>query len=62
MRRLGMDLKASAEERSDYTAVTEWVEDGDHNLYLVGRPTSRFVIPGTNPLERLNRGSSAAPR
>jgi|GEM_PF-819528 hypothetical protein len=35
-RSLGMDLAASSKERSDYTAVTEWVEDSDHNLYLVG--------------------------
>ena len=35
-RRAGMDLAASAKERSDYTTLVEWVEDGDHNLYLVG--------------------------
>jgi phage terminase large subunit-like protein len=35
-RRVGMDLNASAKERSDYTAATEWVEDSEHNLYLVG--------------------------
>ncbi len=35
-RRIGMDLNASAKERSDYTAAVEWVEDSDHNLYLVG--------------------------
>ncbi len=35
-RRAGMDLNASASERADYTALVEWVEDADHNLYLVG--------------------------
>jgi Terminase RNaseH-like domain len=35
-RRAGMDLAASASERSDYTAVVEWVEDERHNLYFVG--------------------------
>ena len=36
MRRVGMDLNASSKERSDFTAATKWVEDSDHNLYLVG--------------------------
>jgi hypothetical protein len=36
VRRAGMDLNASASERADYTALVEWVEDADHNLYLVG--------------------------
>ncbi|MGO9205360.1 MAG: phage terminase large subunit [Candidatus Limnocylindrales bacterium] len=35
-RRIGMDLNASASTRADYTAVVEWVEDADHNLYFVG--------------------------
>ena len=35
-RRAGMDLNASASERADYTALVEWVEDADHNLYFVG--------------------------
>lgn len=35
-RRMGMDLASSANERSDYTAAVEWVEDDDGNLYLVG--------------------------
>lgn len=35
-RRAGMDLNASSSERADYTAVVEWLEDADRNLYLVG--------------------------
>jgi hypothetical protein len=35
-RRVGMDLNASSAERADYTAVVEWVEGADHNLYFVG--------------------------
>lgn len=35
-RRAGMDLAAGIKERSDYTAVAEWVEDAEHNLYVVG--------------------------
>lgn len=35
-RRAGMDLAAGTKERSDYTAVTEWLEDAEHNLYFVG--------------------------
>jgi predicted phage terminase large subunit-like protein len=35
-RRAGMDLNASSSERADFTAVVEWVEDADHNLYFVG--------------------------
>jgi hypothetical protein len=35
-RRAGMDLNASASERADYTALVEWVEDAEHNLYFVG--------------------------
>ncbi len=35
-RRLGMDLNASAKERSDYTAVVECVEGADHTLTFVG--------------------------
>jgi hypothetical protein len=33
-RRVGMDLNASSSERADYTAVVEWVEDANHNLYF----------------------------
>jgi len=36
VRRAGLDLNASASERADHTALVEWVEDPDHNLYLVG--------------------------
>lgn len=35
-RRVGMDLAASAKERSDFTSLVEWVEDGAGNLYLCG--------------------------
>lgn len=42
VRRAGMDLAASKSERSDYTAVVEWAEDGDHNLYLVGAWRARL--------------------
>ena len=35
-RRVGVDLAASARERADYTAVVEWVEDANGNLYLCG--------------------------
>jgi hypothetical protein len=35
-RRAGMDLNASSSERADHTAVVEWVEDENNNLYLVG--------------------------
>lgn len=34
--RVGMDLNASSSTRADYTAVGEWMEDADHNLYFVG--------------------------
>lgn len=36
LRRVGLDLNASTNERSDYTAAVETVEDADHNLYVVG--------------------------
>ncbi len=36
VRRVGVDLNASSSERSDYTAVVEFVEAADHTLYLVG--------------------------
>jgi hypothetical protein len=36
IRRAGLDLNASASERADFTAVAEWIEDADRNLYLVG--------------------------
>jgi predicted phage terminase large subunit-like protein len=35
-RRVGVDLAVVANERSDYTAAVEWVEDADLNLYMVG--------------------------
>jgi hypothetical protein len=35
-RRVGVDLNASSSERADYTAAVEWVEDDQHNLYMVG--------------------------
>ena len=35
-RRAGVDLAASSTERSDYTALVEWWEDAELNLYLVG--------------------------
>lgn len=41
-RRLGMDLASSSKERSDYTAVVEWVEDADLNLYMVGAYRARL--------------------
>jgi hypothetical protein len=41
-RRVGMDLAASSKERADYTAVTEWVEDSEHRLYLCGAWRARL--------------------
>jgi phage terminase large subunit-like protein len=41
-RRIGMDLAASSKERSDYTAVVEWVEDAEHRLYLCGAWRARL--------------------
>ena len=41
-RRAGVDLAASASERSDYTALGEIVEDDDHNLYVVGSYADRL--------------------
>jgi predicted phage terminase large subunit-like protein len=35
-RRVGMDLAITANERSDYTAAVEVLEDDEHNLYVVG--------------------------
>jgi hypothetical protein len=35
-RRAGLDLNASSSDRADYTALVEFVEDADHDLYLVG--------------------------
>ena len=35
-RRVGVDLAITANERSDYTAVVEVLEDDEHNLYVVG--------------------------
>ncbi len=36
VRRAGLDLNASASERADHTALVEWVEDDQHDFYLVG--------------------------
>src|SRR5664280_1844958 len=36
VRRVGVDLAITANERSDYTAAVEIVEDAEHNLYVVG--------------------------
>jgi len=41
-RRVGVDLAASASERSDYTAAVEIIEDKDYNLYIVGAYRSRM--------------------
>lgn len=41
-RRVGVDLAASAKERSDYTAAVEWVEDRSGNLYLCGAWRARL--------------------
>jgi predicted phage terminase large subunit-like protein len=35
-RRVGVDLAITANERSDYTAAVEVLEDAEHNLYVVG--------------------------
>jgi predicted phage terminase large subunit-like protein len=35
-RRVGVDLAITANERSDYTAAVEVLEDNEHNLYVVG--------------------------
>jgi predicted phage terminase large subunit-like protein len=35
-RRVGVDLAITANQRSDYTAVVEVLEDDEHNLYVVG--------------------------
>ena len=36
IRRMGVDLNASAKTHSDYTAAVEVVTDHEHNLYVVG--------------------------
>jgi len=41
-RRVGVDLAASVKEQSDYTAVVEWVEDADRNLYFCGAWRARL--------------------
>jgi hypothetical protein len=41
-RRAGVDLAASVKERADFTAVVEWVEDTDGNLYLCGAWRARL--------------------
>jgi len=43
VRRAGLDLNASASERADYTALVEWVEDGDRNLYFVGASRAQLA-------------------
>jgi len=35
-RRVGVDLAITANQRSDYTAAVEVLEDDEHNLYVVG--------------------------
>jgi hypothetical protein len=35
-RRVGVDLAITANQRSDYTAAVEALEDDEHNLYIVG--------------------------
>jgi hypothetical protein len=42
-RRVGMDLNASSSTRADYTAVVEWTEDADHNLYFDGAWRSQLA-------------------
>jgi hypothetical protein len=41
-RRAGMDLASSEKKRSDYTAVVEWWEDADRNLYCIGAFAARL--------------------
>jgi predicted phage terminase large subunit-like protein len=41
-RRAGMDLASSEKERSDYTAVVEWWEDAENNLYAIGAYQARL--------------------
>ena len=41
-RRAGMDLASSEKERSDFTAVVEWWEDGQNNLYAIGAYQARL--------------------
>jgi phage terminase large subunit-like protein len=67
-RQLGMDLAASSKERSDYTAVIEWIEDADHNLYLVGAFRARLDgghrrwLTGVGDDEALDRTQTTGPR
>jgi hypothetical protein len=42
LRRAGMDLASSEKERSDYTAVVEWWEDAERNLYCIGAYAARL--------------------
>jgi predicted phage terminase large subunit-like protein len=37
-----MDLASSEKERSDYTAVVEWWEDAENNLYAIGAYQARL--------------------
>jgi predicted phage terminase large subunit-like protein len=41
-RRVGVDLAITANERSDYTAAVEVLEDDEHNLYVVGAWNARL--------------------
>jgi hypothetical protein len=43
LRRGGMDLNASSNERSDYTAYVEVFEDTDRNLYICGSWRARLA-------------------
>jgi len=48
-RRIGVDLAASASERSDYTAAVEVVEDTSGNLYVVGAYHGGLLNDETSP-------------
>jgi predicted phage terminase large subunit-like protein len=41
-RSVGVDLAITANQRSDYTACVEAVEDDEHNLYIVGAWNARL--------------------
>jgi predicted phage terminase large subunit-like protein len=41
-RRVGVDLAITANQRSDYTAAVEVLEDDEHNLYVVGAWSARL--------------------
>ncbi|MGA2512887.1 MAG: phage terminase large subunit [Candidatus Limnocylindrales bacterium] len=61
LRRVGVDLNASSSARADYSAVIEWLEDAQHNLYFVGAWRKRLdgghVRWLTGRLDSLERGS-----